>query len=378
MSFICAVGLCSGATLGACSSEPAAAVDAGTDTLVAPIPDAEAPDTSRPDLPDAADAADAAPSCDEKGSDGLVVSLACTGLYANLGAKTVANGVRPYVPGAPFWSDGAEKSRYLLLPAGQKIDTTDMAAWKWPVGTKVWKEFKLAGKRIETRYYTKSGPSKWLRATYRWDDGESQATRKDTGEFLADGYEIPTLQKCDTCHYGAPDQLLGLDAVSLALPGAQGVTLAGLTAENALTAPPVKTSAVIPEDATGKAAAALQWLHANCSACHNDSPFAGASAIALRLALKPSELLDPTPAPVSGLALYTTAYCIDSRFVSSDAGTTFKVLFGGDRSRSAAYVRANLREPTGIAQMPPIASHKIDTAGVAVLGAWIDALPPCP
>jgi hypothetical protein len=41
-------------------------------------------------------------------------------------------------------------------------------------------------------------------------------------------------------------------------------------------------------------------------------------------------------------------------------------------------VRANLREPLGIAQMPPIATHKIDTTGVALLGAWIDALPPCP
>jgi hypothetical protein len=55
-----------------------------------------------------------------------------------------------------------------------------------------------------------------------------------------------------------------------------------------------------------------------------------------------------------------------------------KNIAGGDKAASAAFVRANLREPTEKEQMPPIASHKIDTAGVALLGAWIDALPPCP
>lgn len=373
VSLIFAAGLVS-AALGACSSDDAApATDAGADS--SPRLDGEAPDTASPPGPDAADASGA---CDDKGADGLVNSLACTGLYANFATKTLPPAIKPYVPGTPFWSDGAEKARFLLLPAGQKIDTTDMAAWKWPVGTKVWKEFKLAGKRIETRYYTKTAPGKWLRTSYRWDATESAATRLDKGETLADGYEIPNLQKCDTCHYGGADQLLGLDAVSLALPSAQGVTLAGLVADGTLTAPPAKTTATLPEDGTGKAAAAIQWLHANCASCHNDSPLAGAAAIELRLALKPSELLGAVPTPVADLSLFKTSYCTTSRYSPADGGTPLRNVVGGDRAQSAAYVRANLREPTGIAQMPPIATHIIDTTGVALLGAWIDALPPCP
>ncbi len=371
MSLLLAGGLACAGTVGACSSEPEAATDAGTDS--AP-PDGGASDTAIPSPPDAADAAAA---CDDKGKDGLVNSLACTGLYSDFSQKTMGPGVKPYVPGAPFWSDGSDKARFLLLPAGQKIDTTDMDAWKWPVGTKVWKEFKIGGKRIETRYYTKSGPDKWLRTSYRWDATESKATRLDTGERLADGYEIPTLQKCDTCHYGGGDQLLGLDAVSLSLPGAQGVTLTTLAADNTLTAPPAKTRAALPEDATGKAAAAIQWIHGNCASCHNDSSFAAASQIDLRLALKPSELLGATPSPVAALSFYTTAYCTNSRYVPGDASAPLKNFFGGNKSSSAAYVRANLREPTEREQMPPIGTHKIDTAGLAAFGAWLDALPPC-
>lgn len=355
----------------ACSSDdPSPAADAGSD---APPPsDVEAPDSAP-----AVDAADAGGPCDDKGKDGLVNDLACTGLYADFASKTVAPEAKLYVPGTPFWSDGAEKTRYLALPPGQKIDTTDMDAWKWPVGTKVWKEFKLGGKRVETRHYHKTKADTWVRTTYRWDATESRATRLDKGETLADGYEIPDIQKCDTCHYGGADQLLGLDAVSLSMPGAQGVTLAGLVAQGALSAPPSKTQAVFPEDTTGKAAKAIQWLHANCGACHNDSPSAAASIISLRFALKSSEVLGDTPAAVSALSLYTTSYCTNARVSLGDSGI-LRNIAGGDRTKSMAYLRANLREPTGREQMPPIATHKIDTAGVALFGDWIDALPPCP
>jgi len=371
LTVLLTLSLGSAAAAGACSSDPAPATDAGTDTS-APT-DAAVADTSPPPP----DAADAAGPCDAKGKDGLVNDLACTGLYSDVAAKAVAPEAKLYVPGAPFWSDGAEKTRYLALPAGQKIDTSKMDAWRWPVGTKVWKEFKLGGKRIETRHYAKVGADSWVRATYRWNDAETQALRLDKGETLADGYEVPDLQKCDSCHYGGPDQLLGLDAVSLAMPGAQGITLASLAAAGVLTAPPSKTTAVYPEDGTGKAAKAIEFLHANCSSCHSDVPLAGAGTSAIRFALKPSEVLSDTPTAVSALSFYPTAYCTDSRGTVGGVGG-LKVLAGGDRTKSAAYLRANLREPTGREQMPPIGTHKIDTVGVGVLGEWIDALPPCP
>ena len=40
-------------------------------------------------------------------------------------------------PRYPLWSDGAEKQRYLSLPPGTQIDTSNMDDWKFPVGTRV-------------------------------------------------------------------------------------------------------------------------------------------------------------------------------------------------------------------------------------------------
>ncbi|MFO0638413.1 MAG: hypothetical protein U0183_04315 [Polyangiaceae bacterium] len=356
----------------ACSDTPEAPVDASVTDSAPPV-DAERPDVLVPPT----DAAEAG-ACDSVGKDGLANELACTGLYADVTTKALAPGVVAYFPGTPFWSDGAEKSRFVMVPPGQKIDTTDMAAWKWPVGTKTWKEFKVDGKRIETRHYAKVAPNKWARTTYRWDASETRATRFEAGARLADGYEIPTPQKCDTCHFGGADQLLGLDAIALAMPEAKGLTLEGLVAAGTLTSPPAKTRAVFPEDATGKAAAAIQWLHANCAACHNDAPLSAAAQVPLRFALKESEVLGATPTAVSDLSLFTTSYCTASRWVPAGGTAPLKNIVGGDKAASAAFVRANLREPTEKEQMPPIASHKVDATGVALLGAWIDALPPCP
>ena len=100
-----------------------------------------------------ANASDAKPdSCSADG--GLPDDLACTGLYADFAAKSAAPNVRAYAPGAPVWSDGADKSRWVYLPAGTKIDTSRMDEWTFPNGTKIWKEFRLGGKRIETRLFS--------------------------------------------------------------------------------------------------------------------------------------------------------------------------------------------------------------------------------
>ena len=103
------------------------------------------------------------------GSDGAVPlpdSLADTGLYSNFAQKTLADGVRPYTPGLTFWSDGAQKSRFLYLPPGTKIDTSNMDEWVFPIGTKVWKEFVVDSKRVETRLFWKVSATEWLATTY--------------------------------------------------------------------------------------------------------------------------------------------------------------------------------------------------------------------
>src|SRR5262249_50775443 len=150
-----------------------------------------------------------------------------------------------------LWSDGAEKQRYLYLPPSTQIDTSNMDAWKLPVGTKAWKEFRVSGVLVETRFLWKQADANWIEASYIWASDMKSAvlTEVDAPTLLDDGgYEIPSQKACRKCHGGASDELLGVEAIALALPQAQGVTLTSLAAEGRLKNPPASTSITLPED----------------------------------------------------------------------------------------------------------------------------------
>ena len=83
-------------------------------------------------------------------------SLRETGLYSDWAAKTVDLGNLRYTPQYPLWSDGAVKPRSIQIPAGQFVDASDPDSWEFPVGTKLWKEFRIGGRRVETRYVERS------------------------------------------------------------------------------------------------------------------------------------------------------------------------------------------------------------------------------
>src|SRR5688572_22461093 len=69
------------------------------------------------------------------------------GVYSDLRTGTVVADARPYVPSFELWSDGASKRRWIRLPRGARIDTSDLDAWRFPVGTELFKEFWASGKR---------------------------------------------------------------------------------------------------------------------------------------------------------------------------------------------------------------------------------------
>ena len=104
-------------------------------------------------------------------------TLECTGLYANLAAKTLTPGVREYAPAYVLWSDGADKRRWIGLPAGSVIDASDPNEWVFPIGTRVWKEFSLQGQRVETRLWQKVTAKFWVNAVYVWNQEQSAALR---------------------------------------------------------------------------------------------------------------------------------------------------------------------------------------------------------
>lgn len=364
-----------------CSSEgtsPTVAPDAGPDTV--------APDADVPPVDAALDAKPGRDCAADVQADGIQKHLDCTGLYSDFASRTVSAENRAYTPGVAFWSDGAEKSRFVYLPPGAKIDITDFDEWKFPNGTKLWKEFRLGTKRIETRLYYKSKDA-WRHTTYRWTDDETDAVRKDGGDKVPvagkPDYEVPNAGQCNECHDGRAEPVLGFDAVSLGLSTAQGVTLATLAAEGRFNVTPPVTSLTIPNDHDGKAAPALGWLHANCGACHNASPTATAQFTQLFMLLRPSQLLpEAGTATVQELDTYKTTVNVESTRTNFDVmpPVTYVRIVPKDPEASLTSILSGRRavppaEPGADNQMPPLVTRAVDTQGHALLDAWIDALP---
>lgn len=354
-----------------------------------PDPVEAGPDTYVPEAStDAGDAGDVVDCNDDKKSPGaLFTHLSCETLYSNILTKTVAAGNEPYKPSREFWSDGAVKSRWVSLPAGAKIDATDPDEWIYPVGTKLFKEFVIEGKRIETRLYWKDA-SAWKHASYRWNAAETEATKSDSNELVPVAgkrdYEIPNSGQCDECHNGHKEPVLGFEAIGLGLPGAEGVTLAQLATSSRIDPVPATTSLAIPEDATGsKAVDALGWLHANCGACHTRNPTGQAAFSGLFLRLHFAEVSAGAADP-SAFDAITTSVCVATTTGrTNDAGAPYKRISGGDTSTSLMSYFSGTRTPVGTApgpnnQMPPLITHVIDDVGHGQLDTWINALPACP
>lgn len=77
-------------------------------------------------------------------------------------------------------------------------------------------------------------------------------------------------------------------------------------------------------------------------------------------------------AAVSELEAYKTTYDVEAAI----PGGGYQRIAPGNVANSAVHWLASHRDATDPnGQMPPIATHQIDTQGVASVAAWIDALP---
>ncbi len=291
--------------------------------------------------------------------------LSETGLYADVAGGRLAPDVREFSPEFELWSDGAEKRRFLFLPAGSVIDTTDPDSWVFPVGTKAWKEFTRAGVRVETRLLWKraEGKAGWLHVAYVWNPAQSDAVAAPAGvvDAAGTGHDVPSASDCSRCHAHG-DQLLGVSALQLDHASA-GVELRGLVAEGRLSVPPA-----LPIDVPGSpnGRAALGYLHANCGNCHNprSSVFA---TVSMQLWLGVGSL---------GTVAETTTYrtTVGVMLDTSLPLTPFPSarISPGDPEDSALW--RVMGERGNEAQMPPLGTELVDPAGRAGVEAWITGL----
>jgi hypothetical protein len=316
-----------------------------------------------PDVPDA--------SPDSSTDSGVAEdTLDKTGLYAPGGGEVLASGVRAYDVRFQLWSDGATKRRFLYLPPGTKIDTTNMDLWAFPVGTKVWKEFTRDGVRVETRLLEKVSAAPdaenkgWKRVAYAWNAAQTKAVAVPDGALAALGteHDIPGAGDCDNCHQWGKDYLIGVSAIQLAHSGT-GVTLKSLMDDGLLTTPPASSNLPLPGNAGAQAA--LGVIHANCGLCHQPGSFAYTErAIGMDLRLTVGTL-----ATVQGTPIYQTTVNVDTS--KSFEGATKRIV-PGDAAHSALHQRMSTRDD--LMKMPPVATKIVDENGAKAVRDWIASL----
>ncbi|MCC6900807.1 MAG: hypothetical protein IT377_17645 [Polyangiaceae bacterium] len=304
-------------------------------------------------LGDADGAADAPPF------DGPT-KLSETGLYADITTGALAPGVAEFTVRFPLWSDGAEKQRYLALPAGSTIDTTVIDVWTFPVGTKAWKSFTRDGKRLETRLLWKR-PEGWLMVAYAWNEAgtEAIATPEGTQNALGTNHDVPSAAQCRQCHDNVGDVLIGVGAIQLSQENGGGF-LSTLIKQGSLS-PPLTAELPVPGD--GEVEAAIGYLHGNCGHCHNDESFVG-KLRPLRLKLR-TDAKTPEETPVYKTALYAPT-------LHPTLNTT-QVIVPGSPGKSQLYQRMNVR---GLEGMPPLATEEVDSTAMTTIWKWISGLPP--
>lgn len=314
--------------------------------------------------------------------------LADTGLYADFATGKIAPSARLFSPQYPLWSDGALKRRWIALPAGTTIDASQPENWSFPAGTRFWKEFSFAGRKIETRMIEKTKSGKWRFAAYVWSEDQREAVLAPEAGLrnhapIAENirHDIPSVADCRICHEGAGrDSVLGFTALQLSPdrdPGAPhaepavagSLDLNTLLGEKRLAHAPLSWREHPPVIAatSPRARAALGYLHANCAGCHNDRDQLASVGLSLRAGFTAADLA----------AAFATSVDQRSKFQMPDQppGESYRIRSGSPDVSSVVFRMASR---FAIRQMPPLGTKIVDRAALDLITAWIreDLSPP--
>ncbi|MEZ5498976.1 MAG: fibronectin type III domain-containing protein [Steroidobacteraceae bacterium] len=308
------------------------------------------------------------------GGNTIPDQLSQTGCVNASNPTQPASGLIPYAPGAPFWSDGAVKRRWIGLPNGQTISTSGSNGdWDFPNGTVLVKDFSLGNQLIETRLFMKHPDGVWAGYVYEWNAAQTEATRVTNGKDISasgQSWHIPSEAECLQCHTGAAGRSLGLETAqqnsNYAYPSSPSPPFTGNTANQlytlnsigvlspAITDPAAQPAYPDPYGSSGTVAErARAYLHTNCSQCHRPG---GGTPVSMDLRYQTT--------------IASTNTCnVDPANPLGIAGA--KLIAPGNPAASLIYVRMNQR---GTNQMPPIATNLVDTQGAALLNQWISSM----
>jgi uncharacterized repeat protein (TIGR03806 family) len=318
-------------------------------------------------------------------ADGHVPSLLSqTGVFSDTRKRIASPGLIPYDLNVAFWSDGADKSRWIAVPEGQ-ITFSPAGEWRFPAGTVFVKNFDLAvdathpgaKRRLETRLLVRDSGGGVYGVVYKWRPDGSDADLLSTsateniqvksaaGEVHEQTWYYPSRQDCLTCHTAGAGGVLGVKTRQLnrSFTYPSGVADNELRAWNHLElfAPAFKDeevrrfAALAATDDTTRSLAdrARSYLDANCAQCHR--PGGTVANFDARY---------DTPLEKQGL--------IDGPVLIDQGIDRPRVISPHDIWRSIVYMRV---DTLGDIKMPPLARETIDQNGVQLLNEWINSMP---
>lgn len=279
--------------------------------------------------------------------------LSETGLYASVAERQLAPGVQPSTVSQPLWRDGAVVERFVAVPPGTRLKPQPRGGWQLPdggvAGLTILLPDAAGGLRpIETQLIYHEA-SLWNFFSFAWDaDGREAHLVPPEGRFVPPADFLPPLQvgaaarqgwrfqsraDCGICHTQASNFVLGLTSP---LPARSDDAAADLAAR--------------------LAQEARQYLHVQCSHCHNSRNQMGRAELRLEWWLPTAEtgLIDAMPV-LGGFGLDRP------RLVAPGAADRSVLLY-----RMAS---------SGPGRMPQLGCQTVDRDGLQLVARWIDSLP---
>ena len=221
-------------------------------------------------------------------------------------------------------------------------------------------------RRLETRVLVRRSED-WAGFTYRWNESETDAVlvgRRETENLLITGisddvtsvsYDYLSSTDCLACHNSTAGFALGAKTRQLNRDFAYAtLTDNQLRTYNHIDLFSVSIKRATEYEAFKSTPDAREYLDVNCSSCHRPSANNG-------LAL---EFVVDTDVTDMGV--------VDVAPIRGDLGIASpRLVDPGSKETSIVWERMRA---LGTNAMPPVAKHRVDEEGGALIGAWIDAM----
>jgi len=310
--------------------------------------------------------------------------LSQTGAFTDVRLMTPSPGLMPYNLIVAFWSDGADKMRYVAIPDG-KVHFSSDGEWEFPHGTVFVKTFVLptdvthpqTRRRLETRLLVIGRDGRPYGVTYKWRAdlsdadlvaagglNEDIAVRDDAG-MRTQTWSYPSRENCLACHNAHTAGQLGPKTrqmnMVVAYPGGttenqlkhwndQGLFSPALDDRQIARYPTLARADNVRRSLEDRA---RSFLDANCAQCHRPRGTVASFDARYQIPLDRQNL-------------------IDGPILINEGLDHPHPIAPHDPWRSMIVRRTNTVDDT---RMPPIARHTIDEKDVALLKQYILSLP---